>query len=73
MTVTVLHTKHVQKCLLYSSDLADEHSVVLVYFLSGALIFTIILLLILSYAALTINIKMKRQSSGRLWLFFTHV
>uniref|UniRef100_A0A3Q2V3S0 Uncharacterized LOC102289141 n=1 Tax=Haplochromis burtoni TaxID=8153 RepID=A0A3Q2V3S0_HAPBU len=42
-----------------------EHSVVLVYFLSGALIFTIILLLMLSYAALTINIKMKRQSSAR--------
>ncbi|XP_026007588.1 uncharacterized protein LOC113011930 [Astatotilapia calliptera] len=40
-----------------------EHSVVLVYFLSGALIFTIILLLMLSYAALRINIKMKRQSS----------
>uniref|UniRef100_A0A3Q4I874 Uncharacterized LOC102797216 n=1 Tax=Neolamprologus brichardi TaxID=32507 RepID=A0A3Q4I874_NEOBR len=44
--------------------LEHEHSVVLVYFLSGALIITIILLLILSYAALTINIKMKRQSSG---------
>ncbi|XP_030609772.1 uncharacterized protein LOC115797351 [Archocentrus centrarchus] len=41
----------------------EGYSPVLVYFLSGALAFTIILVVMLAYAALKINIKMRCQSS----------